>query len=179
MPDDDKKVETTIELAKRVGSKEAARIITEQKAKQKEEKNFNKTGQYYFELKKGGKIITKIKKGIEVVKKFGHEGAIDKKKAQITKLLKKGGKIKTNKMFVGGLPDPSTIVSKVSSASPQDYINYQTSTGSQSSVVPEERTGYKAVSKEELQTNNKPEEKSKGGIVYTKPHQKKYYGGLI
>ena len=56
MPDDDKKVETTIELAKRVGSKEAARIIAEQKAKQKEEKNFNKTGQYYFELKKGGKI---------------------------------------------------------------------------------------------------------------------------
>ena len=46
------------------------------------------------QLKKGGEI-TKGKNGTHtVIKKFGHEGAIDKHKAQITKLLKKGGKAK-------------------------------------------------------------------------------------
>ena len=56
MPDDKDKEESVIELAKKVGSKEAARIITEQKAKLKQEKNFEKTGQYYFDLglKQGG-----------------------------------------------------------------------------------------------------------------------------
>ena len=92
----------------------------------------------------------------------------------------KGGSIKkkVNKMFVGGLPDPSTIVSKISSASPQDYIDYKTNIGGQTSTEPEERTGYKAV---EFKTapKEKVEEKSKGGMVYTKPHQKKYYGDLI
>ena len=88
----------------------------------------------------------------------------------------RGGSI--NKMFVGGLPDPSTIVSKISSASPQDYIDYKTNIGGQTSTEPEERTGYKAV---EFKTapKEKVEEKSKGGMVYTKPHQKKYYGDLI
>jgi len=92
----------------------------------------------------------------------------------------KGGSIKkkVNKMFVGGIPDPSTIVSKLSAASPQDYIDYKTNTGSQTSTEPEERTGYKAT---EFKTTieEKPTEKSKGGMVYTKPHQKKYYGDLI
>lgn len=92
----------------------------------------------------------------------------------------KGGSIKkkVNKMFVGGLPDPSTIVSKLSTASPQDYIDYKTNVGGQTSTEPEERTGYKAV---EFKTapKEKVEEKSKGGMVYTKPHQKKYYGDLI
>ena len=88
----------------------------------------------------------------------------------------RGGSI--NKMFVGGIPDPSTIVSKLSTASPQDYIDYKTNTGSQTSTEPEERTGYKAA---EFKTTveEKPTEKSKGGMIYTKPHQKKYYGDLI
>ena len=88
----------------------------------------------------------------------------------------RGGSI--NKMFVGGLPDPSTIVSKISAASPQDYIDYKTNTGSQTSIEPEEKTGYKAV---EFKTTveEKPTEKSKGGLIYSKPHQKKYYGDLI
>jgi hypothetical protein len=92
----------------------------------------------------------------------------------------KGGSIKkkVNKMFVGGIPDPSTIVSKLSAASPQDYIDYKTNTGSQTSTEPEERTGYKAA---EFKTTveEKPTEKSKGGLIYSKPHQKKYYGDLI
>jgi len=58
MPEDKNKEESTIELAKRVGSKEAARLITAEKAKLKQENNFQKTGQYYFDLdlglKKGG-----------------------------------------------------------------------------------------------------------------------------
>jgi hypothetical protein len=88
----------------------------------------------------------------------------------------KGGSI--NKMFLGGIPDPSTIVSKLSAASPQDYIDYKTNTGSQTSAEPEERTGYKAT---EFKTTveEKPTEKSKGGLIYSKPHQKKYYGDLI
>ena len=88
----------------------------------------------------------------------------------------RGGSI--NKMFVGGIPDPSTIVSKLSAASPQDYIDYKTNVGSQTSPEVEEKTGYKAV---EFKTapKEKVEEKSKGGMVYTKPHQKKYYGDLI
>jgi len=92
----------------------------------------------------------------------------------------KGGSIKkkVNKMFVGGIPDPSTIVSKLSAASPQDYIDYKTNVGDQTSTEPEERTGYKAA---EFKTTieEKPTEKSKGGMIYTKPHQKKYYGDLI
>ena len=88
----------------------------------------------------------------------------------------RGGSI--NKMFVGVIPDPSTIVSKISAASPQDYIDYKTNTGSQTSIEPEEKTGYKAV---EFKTTveEKPTEKSKGGLIYSKPHQKKYYGDLI
>ncbi len=88
----------------------------------------------------------------------------------------KGGSV--NKMFVGGIPDPSTIVSKLSAASPQDYIDYKTNVKSQTSTEPEESTGYKAV---EFKTapKEKVEEKSKGGMIYTKPHQKKYYGDLI
>ena len=88
----------------------------------------------------------------------------------------KGGSV--NKMFVGGIPDPSTIVSKLSAASPQDYIDYKTNTGTQVSSDVAENTGYKAV---EFKTapKEKVEEKSKGGMIYTKPHQKKYYGDLI
>ena len=88
----------------------------------------------------------------------------------------RGGSI--NKMFVGGIPDPSTIVSKLSAASPQDYIDYKTNVGDQTSSDVAENTGYKAV---EFKTapKEKVEEKSKGGMVYTKPHQKKYYGDLI
>jgi hypothetical protein len=88
----------------------------------------------------------------------------------------KGGSV--NKMFVGGIPDPSTIVSKLSAASPQDYIDYKTNTGTQASADVAENTGYKAV---EFKTapKEKVEEKSKGGMIYTKPHQKKYYGDLI
>ena len=88
----------------------------------------------------------------------------------------KGGSV--NKMFVGGIPDPSTIVSKLSAASPQDYIDYKTNVGDQTSTEVAENTGYKAV---EFKTapKEKVEEKSKGGMIYTKPHQKKYYGDLI
>ena len=88
----------------------------------------------------------------------------------------KGGSV--NKMFVGGIPDPSTIVSKLSAASPQDYIDYKTNVGDQTSTDVAENTGYKAV---EFKTapKEKVEEKSKGGMIYTKPHQKKYYGDLI
>jgi hypothetical protein len=88
----------------------------------------------------------------------------------------KGGSV--NKMFVGGIPDPSTIVSKLSAASPQDYIDYKTNTGTQASADVAENTGYKAV---EFKTapKEKVEEKSKGGLIYSKPHQKKYYGDLI
>lgn len=48
-------------------------------------------------FKKGGKINKGRK---EIKKKFGHEGAIDPKKAQITKLLKNGGEVlaKGNKL---------------------------------------------------------------------------------
>ena len=88
----------------------------------------------------------------------------------------KGGSV--NKMFVGGISDPSTIVSKLSAASPQDYIDYKTNVGDQTSSDVAENTGYKAV---EFKTapKEKVEEKSKGGMIYTKPHQKKYYGDLI
>jgi hypothetical protein len=140
--------ETEIQKMKRLGTKEYIRQLNEAKSKMKQEKDFNKTGQYAFKLdpipeKKGG-----------IIKK------------------------KVNKMLVGGLPDPSTIVSTVSTATPQDYINYKTNTTGQSSAQPEESTGYKAV-KFETKTPEKVEEKSKGGLVYTKPFQKKYYGGLI
>jgi hypothetical protein len=48
-------------------------------------------------LKEGGEV-SKGKK--EIKKKFGHEGAIDPKKAQVTKLLKSGGEVlaKGNKL---------------------------------------------------------------------------------
>ena len=143
---DDK--ETEIQKMKRLGTKEYIRQLNEAKSKMKQEKDFNKTGQYSFKLdptpeKKGG-----------IIKK------------------------KVNKMFVGGIPDPSTIVSKLSAASPQDYIDYKTNTGTQTSSDVAENTGYKAV---EFKTapKEKVEEKSKGGMIYTKPHQKKYYGDLI
>jgi hypothetical protein len=140
--------ETEIQKMKRLGTKEYIRQLNEAKSKMKQEKDFNKTGQYSFKIdptpeKKGG-----------IIKK------------------------KVNKMFVGGIPDPSTIVSKLSAASPQDYIDYKTNTGSQASAEPEERTGYKAA---EFKTTveEKPTEKNKGGLIYSKPHQKKYYGDLI
>jgi len=140
--------ETEIQKMKRLGTKEYIRQLNEAKSKIKQEKDFNKTGQYSFKIdptpeKKGG-----------IIKK------------------------KVNKMFVGGIPDPSTIVSKLSAASPQDYIDYKTNTGTQSSPDVAENTGYKAV---EFKTapKEKVEEKSKGGMIYTKPHQKKYYGDLI
>ena len=140
--------ETEIQKMKRLGTKEYIRQLNEAKSKMKQEKDFNKTGQYSFKIdptpeKKGG-----------IIKK------------------------KVNKMFVGGIPDPSTIVSKLSAASPQDYTDYKTNTGSQTSTEPEERTGYKAT---EFKTTveEKPTEKSKGGLIYSKPHQKKYYGDLI
>jgi hypothetical protein len=143
---DDK--ETEIQKMKRLGTKEYIRQLNEAKSKMKQEKDFNKTGQYAFKLdpetnKKGGSIKKKV-----------------------------------NKLLVGGLPDPSTIVSTISTATPQDYINYKTNTAGQSSTQPEESTGYKAV-KFETKAPEKVEEKSKGGLVYTKPFQKKYYGGLI
>ena len=128
---DDK--ETEIQKMKRLGTKEYIRQLNEAKSKMKQEKDFNKTGQYSFKLdptpeKKGG-----------IIKK------------------------KVNKMFVGGIPDPSTIVSKLSAASPQDYIDYKTNVGDQTSTEPEERTGYKAT---EFKTTveEKPTEKSKGGM---------------
>ena len=140
--------ETEIQKMKRLGTKEYIRQLNEAKSKTKQEKDFNKTGQYSFKIdptpeKKGG-----------IIKK------------------------KVNKMFVGGIPDPSTIVSKLSAASPQDYIDYKTNTGTQTSPDVAENTGYKAV---EFKTapKEKVEEKSKGGMIYTKPHQKKYYGDLI
>jgi len=140
--------ETEIQKMKRLGTKEYIRQLNEAKSKTKQEKDFNKTGQYSFKIdptpeKKGG-----------IIKK------------------------KVNKMFVGGIPDPSTIVSKLSAASPQDYIDYKTNTGAQASSDVAENTGYKAV---EFKTapKEKVEEKSKGGMIYTKPHQKKYYGDLI
>jgi hypothetical protein len=145
MPDDN---ETEIQKMKRLGTKEYIRQLNEAKSKIKQEKDFNKTGQYSFKIdptpeKKGG-----------IIKK------------------------KVNKMFVGGIPDPSTIVSKLSAASPQDYIDYKTNTGTQASADVAENTGYKAV---EFKTapKEKVEEKSKGGLIYSKPHQKKYYGDLI
>jgi hypothetical protein len=140
--------ETEIQKMKRLGTKEYIRQLNEAKSKMKQEKDFNKTGQYSFKIdptpeKKGGIIKKKI-----------------------------------NKMFVGGIPDPSTIVSKLSAASPQDYIDYKTNTGTQASSDVAENTGYKAV---EFKTTpkEKVEEKSKGGLIYSKPHQKKYYGDLI
>jgi len=49
------------------------------------------------DFNKGGKV-SKISKGRQaIVKKFGHEGAIDPKKAQITKLLKHGGEAEIGK----------------------------------------------------------------------------------
>ena len=140
--------ETEIQKMKRLGTKEYIRQLNEANSKTKQEKDFNKTGQYSFKIdptpeKKGG-----------IIKK------------------------KVNKMFVGGIPDPSTIVSKLSAASPQDYIDYKTNVGDQTSSDVAENTGYKAV---EFKTapKEKVEEKSKGGMIYTKPHQKKYYGDLI
>ena len=139
--------ETEIQKMKRLGTKKYIEQLNAEKSKIKQEKDFQKTGQYSFKLdptpeKKGG-----------VIKK------------------------KVNKMLVGGLPDPSTIVSTLSTASPQDYINYKTNMGSQTSPQIEENTGYKAV--EFKTTPDDTEKKSKGGLVYTKPFQKKYYGGLI
>ena len=140
--------ETEIQKMKRLGTKKYIEQLNAEKSKIKQEKDFQKTGQYSFKLdptpeKKGG-----------VIKK------------------------KVNKMLTGGLPDPSMIVSTISTATPQDYVNYKTNPTGQSSAQPEEATGYKAV-KFETKTPEKVEEKSKGGLVYTKPFQKKYYGGLI
>ena len=42
---------------------------------------------------KGGKIVKGKNGANTVIKTFGHEGAIDPKKAQITKLLSKGGEV--------------------------------------------------------------------------------------
>ena len=130
---DDK--ETEIQKMKRLGTKKYIEQLNAEKAKMKQEKDFNKTGQYSFKLDPEG-------------------------------------------LFAGGMPDPSTIVSKLSAASPQDYIDYKTNIGSQTSTEPQESTGYKAV---EFKTTveEKPTEKSKGGLIYSKPHQKKYYGDLI
>jgi hypothetical protein len=47
----------------------------------------------YMGAKKGGNISKGKNGGKTVIKKFGHEGAIDPNKAQITKLLSKGGEI--------------------------------------------------------------------------------------
>lgn len=127
--------ETEIQKMKRLGTKEYIRQLNAEKAKIKQEKDFQKTGQYSFKLDPEG-------------------------------------------LFVGGMPDPSTIVSKISTASPQDYIDYKTNVGSQTSTQPEEKTGYKAVEFKNTM-EEKPKEKSKGGIIYSKPHQKKYYGDLI
>ena len=67
---------------------------TEQESSTLSYKEPNKEDSEEKKLKKGGEI-TKGKNGAHtVIKKFGHEGAIDKHKAQITKLLKKGGKVK-------------------------------------------------------------------------------------
>jgi hypothetical protein len=140
--------ETEIQKMKRLGTKKYIEQLNAEKSKIRQEKNFEKTGQYAFKLdpetnKRGGSIKKKV-----------------------------------NKLLAGGLPDPSMIVSTIATANPQDYVNYKTNTTGQSSGQPEEATGYKAV-KFETKTPEKVEEKSKGGLVYTKPFQKKYYGGLI
>jgi hypothetical protein len=51
-------------------------------------------------FKKGGEISKGKNGGETVKKKFGHEGDIDPKKAQVTKLLKSGGEVlaKGNKL---------------------------------------------------------------------------------
>ena len=46
---------------------------------------------------KGGKIVKGKNGANTVIKTFGHEGAIDPKKAQITKLLKHGGEAEIGK----------------------------------------------------------------------------------
>jgi len=46
-----------------------------------------------FIAKKGGEISKGKNGGETIKKKFGHEGAIDPKKAQVTKLLKSGGEV--------------------------------------------------------------------------------------
>jgi hypothetical protein len=43
--------------------------------------------------KEGGEISKGKNGGETIKKKFGHEGAIDPKKAQVTKLLKSGGEV--------------------------------------------------------------------------------------
>jgi hypothetical protein len=105
--------ETEIQKMKRLGTKKYIEQLNAEKSKIKQEKDFQKTGQYSFKIdptpeKKGG-----------IIKK------------------------KVNKMFVGGIPDPSTIVSKLSAASPQDYIDYKTNTGSQASTEPGRKTNRK------------------------------------
>jgi hypothetical protein len=50
-----------------------------------------------LKFKKGGKIVKGKNGANTVIKTFGHEGAIDPKKAQITKLLKHGGEVEIGK----------------------------------------------------------------------------------
>jgi hypothetical protein len=64
--------------------------VVQENKKDQEEKQKEIQGK----LRKGGQITKGKNGGQTVIKKFGHEGAIDPKKAQITKLLKKGGKVK-------------------------------------------------------------------------------------
>ncbi len=64
----DKKInqdKSAMDIIKENTTKDAAKIFTDEKIKNRNEKNFKKTGQYFFKLKGGGIAIKGLKfKGI-------------------------------------------------------------------------------------------------------------------
>jgi hypothetical protein len=98
------------------------------------------------------------------------------KGAPTNKQFKRAAKT-AKKMFAGGaIPDPSMAIAMAQQASPQDYVNYKMSGETQSAVLPAEQK-YDAV--KPTATEVQAEEKSEGGLIFTKSIQKGYYKDLL
>jgi hypothetical protein len=98
------------------------------------------------------------------------------KGAPTAKQFKQAAKT-ARKMFAGGaIPDPSMAIAMAQQASPQDYVNYKMSGETQSAVLPAEQK-YDAV--KPTATEVQAEEKSEGGLIFTKSIQKGYYKDLL
>ena len=112
----------------------------------------------------------------EKMRRPGTKGAPTAK--QFKQAAKTAKKPKTvRKMFAGGvIPDPSMAIAMAQQASPQDYVNYKMSGETQSAVLPAEQK-YDAV--KPTATEVQAEEKSEGGLIFTKSIQKGYYKDLL
>ena len=98
------------------------------------------------------------------------------KGAPTNKQFKQAAKT-AKKMFAGGaIPDPSMAIAMAQQASPQDYVNYKMSGETQAAPIPAEQK-YDAV--KPTATEVQAEEKSEGGLIFTKSIQKGYYKDLL